>query len=70
MKFVIYDFFVYIGEMSSGKFSIINVIIGEKILFIGILVIIIRVCRVKYFEELKIEICYENGKEYREYILF
>lgn len=61
MKFVTHDFFVYIGETSSGKSSIINAIIGEKTT---------RVCRVKYSEELKIEICYENGKEYREHISF
>lgn len=70
MKFVTHDVFVYIGETSSGKSSIINAIIGEKILPTGILATTTRVCRVKYSEELKIEICYENGKEYREHISF
>lgn len=68
-KFLIY-IFVYIGEISSGKFIIVNVIIGEKILFIGIEVIIIRVCRVKYFKELKILICSGIDKEYKYMILF
>lgn len=65
MKIIIYClimcFYVYIGDMSSGKFKIINEIIGEKILFIGVRVIIMRVCRVKYFKEMKILIYIRYG---------
>lgn len=56
--------------MSSGKFIIVNVIIGEKILFINVKVLIIRVCRVKYFKELKILICSGNDKECKYMIIF
>lgn len=54
--------------MSSGKLSIINGILGEKVLFIGILVIIIRVCRIRNFEELVILVWDKNDKEDLEWI--
>lgn len=61
--------FFYIGEMSSGKLSIINVIFGRKILFIGILLIIIRVCRIRNFEKLMIFVWDKNDEEVRDFIL-
>lgn len=65
------------GETSSGKSSIINLILGEKILPSGITASTSRVCRVKYFkrcmistrvnkdEELE-KMSFENSKEMAE----
>lgn len=61
---------MYIGEISSGKLSIVNVVIGEKIFFIGIEVIIIKVCRVRYFEELIFVIWDEDDEDYKDWIFF
>lgn len=57
------------GETSSGKSSIVNAIIEEKILPTGIEATTTRVCRVKYSKELKIATCDENDK-YIEHISF
>lgn len=62
--------FVYIGETSSGKSSIVNAIIGEKILPTGIMATTTRVCRVKYSDELKIATCDKNEVDYNDCISF
>lgn len=67
--FVIYPL-AYTGETSSGKSTIVNAIIGEKILPTGIEATTTRVCRVKYSKELKISTCRGNDKEYRHTIPF
>lgn len=58
---------VYIGETSSGKSSIINAIIGEKILPTGIMATPTRVCRVRYSKELNISLIDDSNKIYKEY---
>lgn len=52
-----------IGETSSGKSSIVNAIIGEKILPTGITAMTTRMCRVRQSEELIFAICDENDTE-------
>lgn len=65
---------VIAGETSSGKSSIINLILGEKILPTGITASTSRVCRVKYCERCMIStrdindeeienMSFENSKE-------
>lgn len=63
-------YLVYVGEKSSGKSSIINAIIGEKILPTGIRATTTKVCRVKHSEELIIATCDENDKDYKDWISF
>lgn len=76
LKFVmIYSFLQ--GETSSGKSSIINLILGEKILPSGITASTSRVCRVKYYKRCMIStrdnkdeelenMSFENSKEMAE----
>lgn len=47
-----FHFFFHKGEMSSGKSSVINGILGERILPTGIMATTTRVCRIKYSKEL------------------
>lgn len=65
------------GETSSGKSSIINLILGEKILPSGITASTSRVCRVKYFKRCMIStrdnkdeelenMSFDNSKEIAE----
>lgn len=65
------------GETSSGKSSIINLILGEKILPSGITASTSRVCRVKYYKRCMIStrdnkdeelenMSFENSKEMAE----
>lgn len=65
------------GETSSGKSSIINLILGEKILPSGITASTSRVCRVKYFKHCMIStrdnkdeelenMSFDNSKEMAE----
>lgn len=61
---------VFAGETSSGKSSIVNAIIGEKILPTGIMATTTRVCRVKFSKELKISTCSGNDKMYRKHTSF
>lgn len=68
-KFLIY-IFAYTGETSSGKSTIVNAIIGKKILPTGIEATTTRVCRVKYSKELKISTCSGTDKEYKHTISF
>lgn len=51
-----YIFFNYTGETSCGKSSIINLILGEKILPTSITASTSRVCRVKHSERCMISI--------------
>lgn len=68
---------VIAGETSSGKSSIINLILGEKILPSGITASTSRVCRVKYFKRCMIStrdnkdeelenMSFDNSKEMAE----
>uniref|UniRef100_K1R313 Uncharacterized protein in xynA 3'region n=1 Tax=Magallana gigas TaxID=29159 RepID=K1R313_MAGGI len=59
-----------IRETSSGKSTIVNAIIGKKILPTGIEATTTRVCRVKYSKELKISTCSGTDKEYKHTISF
>lgn len=63
-------YFFLLGEISFGKLSIINLIFGEKILFIGIGVFILRVCRVKYFYCYKVFIKDRRGEILGKKMLF
>lgn len=56
-------FFLSQGETSSGKSSIINLILGEKILPTGIKASTSRVCRVKYCERCMISTRDINDEE-------
>lgn len=62
-------FFFILGEISFGKLSIINLIVGEKIFLIGIIVLMLRVCRIRYLEYMMILICNKNEMEFK-YMIF
>lgn len=61
--FDIVFFFYHKGETSSGKSSIINGILGEKILPTGITATTTRVCRIKYAKELLVSARDQNDKK-------
>lgn len=54
---------VIAGETSSGKSSIINLIVGEKILPTGITASTSRVCRIRYSEQMMISTCNKDETE-------
>lgn len=54
---------VIAGETSAGKSSVVNLILGEKILPSGIRASTSRVCRVKYCEQLMISTRDNKGEE-------
>lgn len=56
-------YFIFLGETSSGKSSIINAILGKNILPTGITATTTRVCRIKPSENLMIITFDANYKE-------
>lgn len=64
-KLSIFFFFIFFfkGETSSGKSSIINLLLEKKILPTGIKACTSRVCRVKYSERLSISTRNKNDEE-------
>lgn len=61
---------VFAGETSSGKSSIVNAVIGEKILPTGITATTTKVCRVRHSEELIFATCDEDDADYNDWIPF
>lgn len=57
------NLFFIIRRNKCWKIEFVNLIFGEKILLFGIRVFILRVCRVKYCEQLMIFIRDNKGKE-------
>lgn len=60
----------FIGETSSGKSSIVNEILGEKVLPTDISATTTRVCRIRYSEKLVVSVRDKNDKEDLERIPF
>lgn len=63
LKKKIFVFLSILGETSSGKSSIINLIVGEKILPTGITASTSRVCRIRYSEHMMISTCNKDETE-------
>lgn len=61
---------VFAGETSAGKSSIINLILGEKILPTGITECTSQVCRIKHSEQFMISTKDSKGKEIGEKLSF
>lgn len=61
---------VFAGETSAGKSSIINLILGEKILPTGITECTSQVCRIKHSEQFMISTKDSKGKEIGENLSF
>lgn len=62
IKIILFNLF-FLGETSAGKSSIINLIIGNKILPTGITSSTSRVCRIRYSEQMMISIRDKNEME-------
>ncbi|XP_062604953.1 uncharacterized protein LOC134266745, partial [Saccostrea cucullata] len=54
---------VVAGETSSGKSSVINLIIGKEILPIDIMATTTRVCRIKYSDRMRVSTLNKMGEE-------
>lgn len=61
---------MYIGETSSGKSSIVNAVIGEKILPTAIEATTTKVCRVRHSEELIFATWDEDDEDNKDWIPF